>query len=152
MKVYAVMDGDYDGDWIVAVYATEVEAQRHANDLGMRVVEESVLDRYEPDAAAIQRYHEARTEASRQNVAYLEHEARQAKALKEARPRPPFMGLCHCQTFTTPRWTMHGYCSYCGGWAPEVFKQYMGDEALRSAIADLAVHDRERMTKIVGGS
>jgi hypothetical protein len=57
MNVWVVMDGDYDGDWVVAVYATEELAKEHLRLAGelMNVVPRAlnyeVLTALHPDAS-----------------------------------------------------------------------------------------------------
>jgi hypothetical protein len=56
MSVWCVMDGEYDGDWVVAVYATEELAREHmrlAEELMNAgcVVKHEVLTALHPDAS-----------------------------------------------------------------------------------------------------
>jgi hypothetical protein len=59
--------------------------------------------------------------------------------------------LCTCDTFTDRAsntygmLTTHGYCRYCGGWRHEVFLSACGEAALRQAISELSLHEREKM-------
>lgn len=56
--------------------------------------------------------------------------------------------LCHCRTFSdsTSLLTTHGYCRYCGGWTPEIFRAACGEESLQQAISELDIHRRTKMT------
>jgi len=57
MTVYVVMDGDYEGDWIVAAYTSRADAERHAYDCGYHSVEEvDVRTAYIPDEAEIAKH------------------------------------------------------------------------------------------------
>lgn len=155
MKVWVITDRDYDSDWIVAVYPTEELAKEHVRLMGAGYVEEcDVLENLHPEAADPAKQFERNAEAEKTRREWERRraqDARDAKARSEVRPRPPHMSLCHCQTFsTTGRFiNAHGYCGYCGGFVPEVFREHMGDHALHAEIDALDIWKREKMRAII---
>ena len=81
-------------------------------------------------------------------------QARVARATKiaDVQERGGKPQLCHCEVFTkSPRFiSENGYCSFCGGFTPEVLRQHCGEDALFEAIDLLAHHDRVKMRELVG--
>lgn len=161
-SVWAVLDADYDRSWIVAVYPTQALADSHVALMGGWVDEQLVRNDLHPDATDPTKQAERAAETAREKAkwqAYQEQSARDARLVREQQPHPPHMSLCHCQTFTSRSaptamisWTGHGYCPYCGGWSPAVFRQQMGEDALHAAIDKLAEHDRVKMRAIVSAT
>lgn len=153
MIIWIVSERDYDHQWIVAVYPSEELAEAHVALMGGIIDREEIRSALHPDATspAKQQERAAAAEANRRQQAAYEHYMQQNEQLAEAaQPTPPQMGLCHCETFSkSPMWTAHGYCRYCGGWSPDVFRQHMGEAALQSAIHELAAHSREKMRQII---
>jgi hypothetical protein len=161
MTIWQVWDGDYDGDWVVATYDSEALALDHAETFGLSRVEAvEVASVLAHDAADVtlreerKRQREADAEKARRN--YEEQKAREASDHEwrqsitiDQMTRP---GLCHCRTFSADQWFIspHGYCSYCGGWTPEVFRAARGETALAEAIALLDIHNRTDMLAICG--
>ena len=152
-KLWIVMDGDGDSDWPVAAYSTEILANEHVKLIGGSTAEISLLDELNADAADPVRQREYVEQREKDRLFWARQTERQnqeAQFVEEIRPRPPHMGLCCCQTFSQePMWNAHGYCRYCGKWAPAVFKEHMGGAAMAKAIADLDKHGREAMQKII---
>lgn len=155
MSVWAVLDSDYDLTSVSEVYSTEALAVRHVAELGGWMVECEVRDTPHPDIddpvkqaeriaaqeKAVRRYQEDR-------AAEQEHAARR---VAEVRPHDR-MSLCKCVTFSRSERRFingHGYCSFCGGFEYEVFRQCNGEAALQAEIDKLAIHDREEMRQIV---
>lgn len=97
-----------------------------------------------------------RTKARRQAEAAArderQREAAKAAKIQDTLERGGKPALCHCRTFSTNSYfiTPHGRCGYCGGWTPEVFRTACGDDALRDAISELAIHDRTKMLQLTG--
>ncbi len=151
--IWVVTDGDYDSTWIVAAYGSKSLADEHVSIMGGYAEEVTLRSELHPDATdpAKVAVREAEAEASKlRNEATAEHWRRHAEAVNGQRPRAPHMRLCDCETFSSkPMWTEHGYCAYCGGWAPRVFLKHMGPAALQDAIGKLALHYREKMQAIV---
>ncbi len=154
MKIWIVSDSDYDNTWVVAVYPTEAMADEHVALMGGDAEEIEVSETLHPDAADPVKQAERTAAAEKERRDYEDHRASQeaqAELRRNTRPRPPHMRLCHCETFSTGRHFVndHGYCGYCGGFIPEVFRQHMGEDALLKEIDKLAIHDREKMRQIV---
>ncbi len=158
MKLWIVLDHDYDNTWIVAAYPSAELAAEHERLMGGYIDEIEILETLHPDATDPAKQAERAAEADKRRHEYESYQARlaaDAKWCSEVRPRSPHMGLCHCETFTGrgPNalipWTEHGYCRYCGGWSPSVFRENMGDAAMRAEIDKLAIHDQEKMREIV---
>jgi hypothetical protein len=161
MKVWQVWDGDYDGDWVVATYDSEALAREHAETYGLSRIEEVEIQSKLPSDAVDPAQREARAEqrrieAEQQQRAYRERREYDARAAEwrstvtiEQQHRP---SLCHCRTFSdsTHFISPHGYCGYCGGWTPEVFRAARGEEALSAEIDKLAIHNRVAMRKMCG--
>lgn len=153
-SVWIVLDNDYDSTWVVAVYPTEQMATDHVAEMDGYITEAEVLETLHPDVADPVKQQEREQEKAKQRKEWEAHQARQAanqRLVQAQRPNPPRMSLCHCQTFSSDNWfvTEHGYCGYCGGWRPNVFRKHMGELALQSEIDKLAVHHREKMRLIV---
>lgn len=156
MRLWIVIDADYEDTWIVAVYPTEDLANKHVLLMGGLVTEQEIRDSLHPDAVdpVKQREREEKAEKARQllarKVQYREECDRAAEALL---PTPPHMNLCHCRAFSDhPPLTAHGYCRYCGGWAPSVFRAHMGEAALHQKIDELAIHTRSKMRAMVAAT
>lgn len=154
MKMWVVLDHDYDNTWIVAAYPSQALADEHVALMEGYVEEVEVRDSLHPDVRDPKKVAEREAEAAksrREWEAYQKRSAADVAARAAVRPNPPHMGLCHCETFSsTLRFRNdHGYCSYCGGWAPNVFAENMGVVALHREIDKLAAHDRNRMREIV---
>lgn len=154
MKVWVITDRDYDNSWIVAVYPSEAMALEHETLMGGYVEECEVLDALHPDAVDPAKQAERAAEIEKSKREWADRRAREkadAKVRAETRPRPPYMSLCHCETFSTARnfVNAHGYCGYCGGFVPEIFREHMGEQALHVAIDALDIHKREKMRAIV---
>ncbi len=159
MKIWQVWDGDYDGDWVVATYDSEELARNHAETFGLsRVDDFDVLSELAPEAADTalrdkrDRQREVELEkARRQNAERMEREKRDCEYRQaitiDQQHRP---SLCHCRTFSSNSWfiSTHGYCGYCGGWTPEVFRAALGDDALAAKINELDFHDRKKMREL----
>jgi len=147
--VYVVSDHDYDSTWIVAAYPTETMAEEHVAAMGGYVEACEVRDALHPDVTDPKKVRERENEAAAAEREWRARERRDAAAAKaraEMRPRPPHMNLCHCETFTNPRFrNAHGYCGYCGGFAPAVFREHMGEAALQEHIDRLELWKREKM-------
>lgn len=156
--VWIVMDHTgYESQEIVAVYQTKALAESHVAAMDGWIEEFNVLNVLHPDVTDPEKLQKREIEAARNRQ---ERAARKAsdearnRLVQEQRPNPPHMRLCACETFTSKEvgslipWTAHGYCAYCGGWAPRVFRQHMGENSIRSAIEYLAVHDRAKMRDI----
>lgn len=163
MKIWQVWDCDYDGDWVVATYATEELARAHAETYGLSRVEEvDVLTALIPEAAdpelqqqrAAKRAEESE-QAQRRYQDQVERDRREAERIatltigEHARP-----SLCHCRTFSSDSRFIspHGYCRFCGGWEPSVFRAARGESELVSEINKLALHQRQAMWRICGYS
>lgn len=150
-KIWLVMDGD--GDWPVAAYDNESLASHHAKEMGCHSTEVKVLTEL-PDEVTNP---DAITKRAQAHTASME-EFRRTQAIREQqdiarRDYVPTVrnGLCHCQVFShEPLWNVHGYCQYCGGTAPEVFRKLRGEEELAKAISLLDYHYRTRMSEITG--
>lgn len=154
MKIWIVLDHDYDNSWIVAAYPTAEMASEHERLMGGDVESVEVRDTLHPDATDPTKQVERAAEADKQRRDWEDSQARQevdAKRRKETRPCPPRMRLCHCQTSSSDGWLVneHGYCGYCGGFMSKIFREHMGDVALHAEIDKLTIHDREKMRKIV---
>lgn len=154
MKVWIVLDSDYDSTTVAAVYMTSALAEAHIAEMGGCLSEQDVLDFLHPDVtdpALIQRRLEAALKWRREFEERQRQEAWRQQQIEAARPSPR-MNLCSCQTFyASPHFiTEHGYCSYCGGFTPEVFREQLGEAALQTAIDKLEIHRRLKMREIVG--
>jgi hypothetical protein len=155
VKVFVVTESDYDDTWIVAVYPTRELADEHERLMGGHVEESEVLEALHPDATDPAKQAEREAEARRCKEEWEQHlkemeEAAERRA--QVRPNPPRMGLCHCQTFSERPgqfWNAHGHCSYCGGFAPDVFRENMGDAALHLEIDRLDERRRVKMREIL---
>lgn len=126
MTIWLVWDGDYDADWVVAVFDTKALADDYAETFGgLTVTETEVLSSLPRDAAdpakraeRAQAREEAREKSRRE---YAEQKAagiRQIEWLNShtiqsvlaGRGRP---NLCHCEAWNaSPDVTAHGYCRY----------------------------------------
>lgn len=152
-KVWVVMDADYDHSWIVAVYPNQGLADEHVALMGGHIHEADVLTSLHPDAIDPVKQRERAEEfqaARRQHEWHEQFRSQRAESADRARPHDKML-LCHCETFSDGSFrTKHGYCQYCGGWAPAVFRAHKGEEALQLQIDKLAEHDRNKMRKIVG--
>lgn len=149
MKVYIISDNECDEARIVATYLSPELAEQHVSLMGGDIHESEVLEALHHDATDPVKQ-QARTllmeREKAQWDAYRQRQEIDAKRRAETRPHPPHMGLCSCQTFSPrPIWNAHGYCSYCGGFAPEVFRKHMGDAALELKISELGIWEREKM-------
>lgn len=154
MKIWIVMDSDWDNTRIVAAYATEAMAAEHVALMDGNIEEVEVRSVLHPDATDPIKQRERADEESKRKQQYqasLDLQERSAKQRAEVRPNPPHMSLCDCETFSTNRWLVnnHGYCGYCGGFVPEVYRKHMGENALQAEIDKLAIHNREKMRLIV---
>lgn len=158
MTVWIVIDGDYDGDWIVAVYDSETVANEHAELSGLHVERADVLTAISPAAVDTRPERAAAAEAFRAHQAdqaerNLRHQKwRETYTLPMVLARGGRPALCRCVTFSTDSnsLTPHGYCEYCGGWTFSVFREHMGEQALSDAIDLLAYSDRVQMRAITG--
>jgi hypothetical protein len=154
MKIWLVSDRDYDNTWVVAAYPNEELASEHEHLMGGNIEEIEVRESLHPDATDPTKQAERNAEAEKARLAWERHqksEEANAKARSEMRPIPPHMRLCHCETFSSSRDFVndHGYCGYCGGFTPKVFREHMGIPAMHAEIDKLALHEREKMRKIV---
>lgn len=158
MIIWIVTERDYDASWIVAAYPTEALATEHVTLMGGIAESVEVRTGLHPDATnpVKQKERADENEKSRQEFERnQQHWKDRAQAVEACRPAPPHMSLCHCETFTSRtstsgiKWTDHGYCSYCGGWSPPVFRKYMGEPALQDKINELDIWRREKMRAIV---
>ncbi len=150
MTIWYVIE-DFDS-CVVSVYESEQLANEHVRRSGGFVYSAEVMsevtveDRSEAraaeGAAARGRYEEER---KRQQAAHA-----WTQAVTIATVRNP--KLCHCRTFSKMDMlrTPNGYCTYCGGWTPEVFRVHCGEDALVKAIDLLAYHQREKMKVLCG--
>lgn len=153
MRIWIVSDRDYDSDWVVAAYRSEELANEHVALMGGYIEAHDVRSELHPDAVdPVKQRERADEEADFRSSVDVgrRQSAENERAAVAATPRPPHMGLCHCETFSDrPMWTERGYCRYCGGWAPPVFREHMGETALHKEIDKLAIHQRERMREII---
>lgn len=154
MKVWIVTDRDYDNRWTVAVYSTWALADEHVHLMGGDIEEVEVRDTIHPDAIDPVKQAERAAEAEKDRMqaeAYDQQWRYDQERRKEVRPNPPHMSLCHCKTFSKDDHFInaHGYCGFCGGFTPRVFRENMGEDALQTAIDKLAEHDRRKMREIV---
>lgn len=158
MKIWIVLNGDYDSDWPTAAYQTEALANEHASELGGWVSECDLLDALHPDATDPDKQRQraaemAAAKTEQERIRRIQEE--QSRQRAEMKPRPPHINLCHCWTVQLPeqrRYTFlneYGYCGYCGGFDPPVFLKLMGAPALLAEIDKLAIDDRERMRGLV---
>lgn len=153
--VWIVSDiDDCRNEHIVAAYSSEELADQHVALLGGWIAEEEVRGELHPDAIDPQKQAERAAEAERfraQAEAHRIHEQRDAELRRNTKPNPPYMRLCHCQTFSTSAYFIndHGYCGYCGSFTPKVFRAHMGEMALQEHIDKLAEHNRLKMREIV---
>lgn len=153
-SIWLVMDGDYDGDWVVAAYDSESLAQEHSDRTGQRFEHVDLLnelsveavDTREQRAEALIRQAEIDAENRRQ------YERTNALTITDVISRGGKPRLCRCETFSksTHFRTPHGYCRYCGGWIMSVFRMHCGEAALASAIDELALPDRIEMHGLAG--
>lgn len=165
MRIWLVMDGDENGDWVVAAYSSEALARDHEDRIGhLHVVESEVLSALPDDVAAIDPVEAKRSrevesaEARRKYQEGLRTQAENAAridamTIDSILSRGGRPSLCHCRTFSKDhRWiTSNGYCRFCGGWTPEVFRAALGEPALYSEIDKLALHHRIAMREMVRG-
>lgn len=157
MKVWLVMDGDYDYR-VVAIYDNEAAANTHAENLGLFVDEAELLSEIASVAIDPVEIQKVKDEAKTQRRAYEENK-RQAETssqriaqykLEDQLARGGKPKLCCCQTFSPNRnWTPNGYCSYCGGWEPQLFQRLCGNNALFEEIAKLEEYRRIAMRAVV---
>lgn len=154
MKVWVVSESDYDNAWVVAAYSSRKMADDHVAEMGGYVDEVDVRETLHPDVTDPENVAARLAEAEkwrRRNTIYQERDAADHAARLACRPNPPHMSLCHCETFSPDTQLRNdcGYCGYCGGWAPKVFSEHMGVEALHREIDKLAEHDRVKMRALV---
>lgn len=156
-SIWIVMDSDDDDTRVVAVYESQELAERHVSSMGGWCSAHDVMGEIHPDVTDPGKQAERAKISENARASYERSKIaaeRNRRLVLDARPRPPHMSLCHCETFSSRtdgliNWTEHGYCSYCGGWAPAVFKREMGSEAMHEHIDKLAECDRLKMREIV---
>lgn len=152
--IFRVWQSDYDNEWTEAVYLDEALAKQHADEIGGNYEQADVLleihpDVVDPDRVAARAA--ARDASAKQERKRQEEAARAAEYRRHYKPVPPFRVLCSCATFRGERdyfTNTHGYCSYCGGVSPGVFRSVMGDDALLAEIDKLELHRRKRMCEL----
>jgi hypothetical protein len=154
MNVFIVTESDYDDTRIVAVYPTREMADEHERLMGGYVEECEVLNSLHPDAVDPAKQAEREAETRKQKEEGERYRLRlqsDAKLRAETRPNPPYMSLCSCRTFSSSYHFVnaHGYCSYCGGFTPEVFMEQMGETELHRHIDKLEEHRRLKMRELV---
>jgi len=158
MTIWIVMDGDYDGDWIVAAYESEGLAHDHVTRTGVGTVQEvsvfsALVDSVasiDPVAAVEER--ERQAVLARANYAAEQVRQKEQWARTEAITIGDRASLCSCGTHTALKYflTVNGYCRACGGWTPDAFRARFGDDGLAKAIDLLAYHDRIKMRQLTG--
>jgi hypothetical protein len=155
VKVYVVVDTDECGNTFVsAVYQNEEMAQAHEEEMGGFVSAEEIRDVLHPDvtdsALVASRANEA-AKYRRQWQEYREHQERNHELRMAVKPSGR-MNLCSCATFSEDSYFInpHGYCSYCGGFTPEVFRAHLGEAALKAKIDELGIYYRIKMKAICG--
>ena len=151
--IWLVIEYDYDSSYVRSAYTSESLARQHADEMGFHC--ESVeLSKQLPvevtDPAAIQARIEERERAIQELKREQEIQKQQAIRRREITitdfGNP---GLCHCQVFSQdPMWNEHGYCTYCGGFSPAVFRETRGEAKLVEYIAKLNEWDRKKMNDI----
>lgn len=149
--IWYVMDADYDSSWVTAVYESEELANEHVRRSGGTVYSETVLSEVTVEDRSAQRAAEAETS----RAAFLEHREREERAhqrtLELVIDPSHRQKLCHCSVFSGSDGyfiTPNGYCRYCGGWEPTVFRKHMGEPAFAEAISELDLHYRTRMREM----
>lgn len=149
------MDGDYDGDWIVAVYPTKELADAHGAGIpGHSVHEWDVRGDLHPDVNDPDKQRQRAEEAERwqeQGRRYNEHQEEQNRLAANCRPRKGHMSLCKCPVWNSDasRWVNdYGYCRYCGGFTIAVFREIEGEAALQAKIDEFDLRDRERLRRL----
>lgn len=155
MKVWIVEELDYDSSWIVAVYASEELADEHANLIGGNVSGThevlNVLSSSASDPAQQQKYTAECEKYKQSQIDRQELELKRAISNANVRPHNDIGQLCDCNPKATYTfYNAHGYCTYCGGWRPDVFRQWRGEDALRAEIDKLDIYDRTRMRHDLG--
>lgn len=159
MKAWVVMEGDYNGDWIVGAYTTQALADQHAHELGGHVTEVELRDAPLPDVAdpvqQKQRAEKRALDEQRGREAYERHrleEIRRAELVAAVKPSD-HMSLCKCQTYKQLyNWVnQHGYCSFCGGFTIAAYRAHLGEAALRAKINEFDKHDREILHLLADG-
>lgn len=157
MTIWAVIYEEEDYSRIIAAYDSELVAQDHIERTGEGRIEAiDVLTALPHEVALIDPIVAKQTREAEARVRRGEYLAAQAKRREaDARTEAMTIGdrarLCHCRTFSNQDFTTaNGYCRYCGGWTPEVFRAKFGDAGLRAAIELLDYHDRTKMYKLTG--
>jgi hypothetical protein len=153
MKIWLVEDGDYEQAAVVAAYDNEAAANLHAEMIGA-----SVLPPVEVQPSVASDVPDNRVELARETHRqrqWYEEQARHSEQREVSIATMTLEGrdrgiLCTCRTFTEPRLTANGYCRYCGGFAPDVFRKYLGDAALIAEIDKLDIHGRTKMRRLCG--
>lgn len=155
-QVWVVMDDENP----VAVYRSESLADKHAQEMGCYVMPAHMLTELPADVTDPTKVVERAEQAARKRRVEREHrqlEREQGElalrtTIVDVLGRGGKPSLCHCDTFSISKdWlTDNGYCRYCGGFTPEVFRLHCGEDALFDAIDLLAHHDRLKMREIVG--
>lgn len=77
-----------------------------------------------------------------------QNQATMALTIQDVLQRGGKPRLCHCRVFSNSDGyfiTPNGYCRYCGGWTPEVFRLACGEQSLHEAIEELDIHRRTKM-------
>jgi len=159
MKVWIVSDQNECGDnRIVAVYQTADLADEHVRVMGGWADDAHILEKLHPDVTDPIKQQARDVEVLKSREQYAESQRRaiaDADLIASMRPIGRVLRLCHCETFTKKEgpqalipWTEHGYCSYCGGWAPRVVAQLKGRHGLQVEIDKLSESHREKMQKI----
>lgn len=156
MKIWIVLEHtDYDSVDVVAAYPSEALADEHVAQMGGWVSEQEVRPDPHPDVNDPIKQADRAKEKEDRRAEHAQRQLRDHEAdlrRQEVRPSPGMM-LCHCETFSRrDKYFInpHGYCSYCGGFTPEVFRAQLGEETLKAEINKLAVHDRIKMREICG--
>lgn len=156
MKIWIVMDSDYDNSWPVAAYEVESLAKEHASELRMHVQEVEIQHSLPDEVTSPAKKQEraAADEQARENYRRLEQRRQKedefVKSIRPDKSRRP--RLCCCATFSSSTHfiTANGYCSYCGGFIHAVLRPIIGDAELIRQIDELEIHKRIKMKEICG--
>lgn len=150
MKVWIVEEVDYDNSYIVGVYSSAELAAEHHRRQGGHVSEYDIYDVVvvEDESAKMA------AEAEKSHQGYLEQRAREAsdhqRVLTYVIDPTRRQKLCHCSVFSSDGYfiTANGYCRYCGGWEPVVYRKHMGESVFAQAISELDLRHRTRMREM----
>jgi hypothetical protein len=161
-KIWLVIEYDDDGETIRAAYSSKELAKEHARMGELQVKEMEVLSELLPEA--VDTPDKARKRAIAKEAAamdaknYRERVEADRQRQQEYSPAEEVAAgggirLCSCRTFSTDSNFVnpHGYCTYCGGTIPSVFRSLKGEAALQEEIDKLEEWKRIKMRQIVAG-